>query len=494
MTVPRGGLYGFIGPNGAGKTTSIRIIMSILFPDSGELKVLGRDSALDAKDKIGYLPEERGVYRKMRVAAYLGYIARLKGVPEKGLAERVSAYVARVGLAGVEGKRCEELSKGMLQKIQFVAAIIHEPDLLILDEPFSGLDPVSMRQLREQIVAEHARGATILFSTHVMQQAEEICDHVVMIHRGRKVLDDPVSSIRSRYDPRALVLEPLDANADVGPVRALADVTRCERHEGAYHVELKAGVDAAGGSRGSPPCCRWRNRSETAASRGRVRADRRGRRRVGRRGARVARRARGPKRPGGDMSKVLQIAAREFVATVLTRRSSSGCSYSRRLSRAVARRPEAVRRRPQLRDRGPARGGRSDRRGGSGDAAPPLTKGTPAADLADVIRAARGEALGGNVLEALGVAPSSRCSSGRPQPTPSRKVMAARADKDSPHLALAVIHANAVEPRPNEKRARKLRSLRAAEAGRARRIGVQQAVREAIIGARSRRAASTAPK
>ena len=110
LTVPRGALYGFIGPNGAGKTTSIRMIMSILFPDSGQLKVLGRDSALDAKDKIGYLPEERGVYRKMRVAAYLMYIARLKGVPEKGLAERVSAYVARVGLAGVEGKRCEELS------------------------------------------------------------------------------------------------------------------------------------------------------------------------------------------------------------------------------------------------------------------------------------------------------------------------------------------------------------------------------------------------
>ena len=165
LTVPRGALYGFIGPNGAGKTTSIRMIMSILFPDSGELRVLGRASALDAKDKIGYLPEERGVYRKMRVAAYLTFIARLKGVSEKGLVERVSEYVARVGLAGVEGKRCEELSKGMLQKIQFVAAIIHEPDLLILDEPFSGLDPVSMRLLREQIVAEHARGATILFST-----------------------------------------------------------------------------------------------------------------------------------------------------------------------------------------------------------------------------------------------------------------------------------------------------------------------------------------
>jgi ABC-2 type transport system ATP-binding protein len=246
LTIPRGALYGFIGPNGAGKTTSIRMIMSILFPDSGKLRVLGRESALDAKDKIGYLPEERGVYRKMRVAAYLAYIARLKGVADRGLDARISDLVSRVGLAGVEGKRCEELSKGMLQKIQFVAAIIHEPDLLILDEPFSGLDPVSMRLLREQIVAEHARGATILFSTHVMQQAEEICDHVVMIHRGRKVLDDPVSSIRSRYDPRALVLEPLHADADLALVRALAEVESCERHEGETHVELKAGIDPAG--------------------------------------------------------------------------------------------------------------------------------------------------------------------------------------------------------------------------------------------------------
>jgi ABC-2 type transport system ATP-binding protein len=246
LSIPHNALYGFIGPNGAGKTTSIRMIMSILFPDSGELTVLGHSSALEAKDKIGYLPEERGVYRKMRVGAYLAFIAKLKGVPEKGLAERVRASVARVGLAGVEGKRCEELSKGMSQKIQFVAAILHEPELLILDEPFSGLDPVSMRLLREQIVAEHERGATILFSTHVMQQAEEICDHVVMIHRGRKVLDDPLSSIRSRYDPRALVLEPLEANADVARVRTLADVESCERHEGAYQVELKAGVDVAG--------------------------------------------------------------------------------------------------------------------------------------------------------------------------------------------------------------------------------------------------------
>jgi ABC-2 type transport system ATP-binding protein len=245
LTIPRGALYGFIGPNGAGKTTTIRMIMSILLPDAGELRVLGLSSALEAKDRIGYLPEERGVYRKMKVAAYLAYIARLKGMPERGLRERVYAAIERVGLAGVENKRCEELSKGMSQKIQFLAAIIHEPDLVILDEPFSGLDPISTRLLREQILAEHRRGATVLFSTHVMPQAEEICDHVVMIHRGQKVLDDPVSAILRPHESRVLKFEPLDSRADVGAVRALPGVEGCLAAEGGYEVALREGADPA---------------------------------------------------------------------------------------------------------------------------------------------------------------------------------------------------------------------------------------------------------
>ncbi|HLF09819.1 MAG TPA: ATP-binding cassette domain-containing protein [Gammaproteobacteria bacterium] len=243
LTIPRGALYGFIGPNGAGKTTSIRIIMSILFPDSGELNVLGHASALEAKDRIGYLPEERGVYRKMRIGSYLSYIARLKGVTDPDLTGRVHKLVERVGLAGVESKRCEDLSKGMLQKIQFAAAIIHEPDLLIFDEPFGGLDPISMRLLRDQIVAEHERGATILFSTHVMPQAEEICEHVVMIHRGRKVLDDPIGAIRGRYDPRAILFEPLHGTANVDGVRALPEVESCRRVDGGYEILLRQGSD-----------------------------------------------------------------------------------------------------------------------------------------------------------------------------------------------------------------------------------------------------------
>jgi len=238
LVVPRGALCGFIGPNGAGKTTTIRMIMSILFPDSGRLSVLGRSSALEAKDRIGYLPEERGVYRKMRVGDFLAYIARLKGVKGAGLAKRVRHCLARVGLEGVERKRCEELSKGMLQKAQFVAGVIHEPDLIILDEPFSGLDPVSMRQLEALVLEEHARGATVLFSTHVMHQAEALCEHVVMIHRGRKVLDDSISAIQRRFDPRRILFEPFDPGANVAEIGALPFVERIESAERGYTIRI----------------------------------------------------------------------------------------------------------------------------------------------------------------------------------------------------------------------------------------------------------------
>jgi len=243
LTVPTGALYGVIGPNGAGKTTTIRLIMSILFPDAGELAVLGRRSALEAKNRIGYLPEERGVYRKMRVGAFLTYIAQLKGVTGADLPERVSRGLERIGLGGTEKKRCEELSKGMLQKVQFLAAIVHQPDLLILDEPFSGLDPVSSRLLRDLVLEEHRRGATILLSTHVMTQAEDMCEHVVMIHRGRKVLDDSVSAIRRRYDPRTIRFEPLDAAADLAPIRALAEVERIEPEAAAGRAGIPTGFD-----------------------------------------------------------------------------------------------------------------------------------------------------------------------------------------------------------------------------------------------------------
>jgi len=246
LVVPQGALYGVIGPNGAGKTTTIRMIMSILFPDGGELSILGHRSALAAKDRIGYLPEERGVYRKMKVGAFLIYMARLKGVAAEDAAARVPALLAGVALPDVEGKRCEDLSKGMLQRVQFLAAVIHKPDLLILDEPFSGQDPVSVRILRDQIVNEHRRGATVLLSTHVMANAEEMCQHVVMIHQGRKVLDEPMAGLRRQFDRRTIHFEPLDAHADTRPLASIPGVQRVEEAEGSYRITLMDGVDSTG--------------------------------------------------------------------------------------------------------------------------------------------------------------------------------------------------------------------------------------------------------
>jgi ABC-2 type transport system ATP-binding protein len=245
LAVPCGALYGFIGPNGAGKTTTIRMIMSIIFPDSGEISILDHASALEAKDRIGYLPEERGVYRKMRVGAFLTYLARLKGVKDAGLPKRVTQMLERVGLGDTERKHCEELSKGMMQKVQLIAAIIHRPDLLILDEPFSGLDPVSSQVLREVILEEHRRGTTILFSTHVMPHAEEICQNVVMIHRGHKVLDEPVSAIRRQYDPRTIEFDPIDPQADLSPLKTIPGVQRIDRKDEGYEILLAEGTNAA---------------------------------------------------------------------------------------------------------------------------------------------------------------------------------------------------------------------------------------------------------
>ncbi|MCR9075603.1 MAG: ATP-binding cassette domain-containing protein [bacterium] len=243
LSIPEGAIYGFIGPNGAGKTTTIRMIMSILFPDRGELSVLGKKSAVESKDRIGYLPEERGIYKKMKVGSFLMHMGRLKGLDRSGLKPRVMEWLDRVDLAEVYKKKCEELSKGMQQKVQFVASVLHDPDLIILDEPFSGLDPVNMRLLRSLIDEEHGRGKTVIFSTHVMYQAEQNCDHIVMIHHGKKVLDDSLDVIRKRFDPRALLVEPIDGTSrshDVSLVPGVAHVTPID---GALEVVLDQGID-----------------------------------------------------------------------------------------------------------------------------------------------------------------------------------------------------------------------------------------------------------
>ncbi len=251
LEIPERSLCGFLGPNGAGKSTAIRMIMSIITPDAGTVEVLG-SSALKMKDRIGYLPEERGLYRKMKVGEFIGYMARLKGVHASGLARRIDDWLERLALPGVAKRRCEELSKGQQQKIQLLSAIIHAPDLLILDEPFSGLDPINGRLVIDLIRSEQARGATIIFSTHQMHTAEALCDKVVLINKGEKLLDATLAELRAQHDDRGLVCEPrsnAQAFADEVIRRRVASAARVHDN-GTVDLDLATGSTTESAMRG----------------------------------------------------------------------------------------------------------------------------------------------------------------------------------------------------------------------------------------------------
>ena len=199
LAVPSGSIYGFIGPNGSGKTTTLRMIMNILLPDSGEIEVLGSRETGAARDRVSYLPEERGLYKKMTIRRLLRYYARLKGGTLKSVDAAIEEWMQRLELSGLLDRRIETLSKGMSQKVQFIAAVVSSPTLLILDEPFSGLDPVNAQVLKDAVLEVRRRGATVVFSTHYMATAERMCDRIFMIFRGRKVLDGTLESIQSQY-------------------------------------------------------------------------------------------------------------------------------------------------------------------------------------------------------------------------------------------------------------------------------------------------------
>jgi ABC-2 type transport system ATP-binding protein len=199
LSVPAGSIYGFIGPNGSGKTTTLRMIMHILLPDRGDIEVLGSRDTAAARDKVGYLPEERGLYKKMTIRRLLRYYGRLKGASTADIDASSEYWMRRMELPGLLDRQIETLSKGMSQKIQFVAAVIANPSLLILDEPFSGLDPVNAHVLKDAVLEMRQRGATVVFSTHDMATAERMCDRIFMIFRGRKVLDGTLESIQSEY-------------------------------------------------------------------------------------------------------------------------------------------------------------------------------------------------------------------------------------------------------------------------------------------------------
>jgi len=243
LSVPRGAIYGIIGPNGAGKTTTIRMILNIFAPDTGTVSLNFRKTAATPTDLIGFLPEERGLYRRMTVEDVLVYMAEIKSFAPRQSRPRIDAWLTRMDLTDWKKRKVQELSKGMQQKVQFISTILHEPELLILDEPFSGLDPVNQEVIKDIVLELKATGTTIIFSTHVMEQAEKICDHLCMIDRGVKVLDGPLAEVKSKFGTDTLVVE-----GDLLPasLAALPGVTaiRSERHR--HELTLAAGADHQG--------------------------------------------------------------------------------------------------------------------------------------------------------------------------------------------------------------------------------------------------------
>ena len=213
VQVPQGSVYGFLGPNGAGKTTTLRMIMDIIRPDRGGIRLFGAPASSPARDRVGYMPEERGLYRKMTATAVLNYFGSLKGLSAGRLKQQAQHWLQRIDLTEHAGKKVEELSRGLHQKLQFAVTVINDPDLVILDEPFSGLDPVNQDMLREIITTMRREGKTILFSTHVMHEAERLCDFLVLINRGKVVVNGTLDQIRAGHEANIISIE-LEGDTD----------------------------------------------------------------------------------------------------------------------------------------------------------------------------------------------------------------------------------------------------------------------------------------
>jgi ABC-2 type transport system ATP-binding protein len=251
LLVPRGAVYGLLGPNGAGKTTTIRMLLDIIEPDTGTISVLG-GSTRDRRvlDRVGYLPEERGLYRKMQVRRILKFLAELKGVRGSDADRRIIEWMERLALRTPEKdwglSKVDELSRGMQQKVQFIGALLHDPDLVILDEPFSGLDPVNAQAMKDTVVDLKKRNKTVIFSTHLMDNAERLCDSVCIIARGEKVLDGKVSDVKASHGERSVALA-LDGDMTPSVSAILADrslVMRIDDSNRYYELELAPGADS----------------------------------------------------------------------------------------------------------------------------------------------------------------------------------------------------------------------------------------------------------
>jgi ABC-2 type transport system ATP-binding protein len=241
LSVRAGRIYGLLGPNGAGKTTTIRMIVNITAPDSGRIELFGRHITPELQDRIGYLPEERGLYKKMKVGEQLKFFAELKNVKGKEAERRVDQWLDRLKLSEWKNKKSMELSKGMQQKIQFITAVLHDPDLLILDEPTSGLDPVNVELLKAVVLELRAAGKTIIFSTHQMALAEEICDDICLMNRSRKVLEGSMREVKRGFSRHAVALR---VEGGDGVLDDSTLVTSIERRADEIEALLAAGASA----------------------------------------------------------------------------------------------------------------------------------------------------------------------------------------------------------------------------------------------------------
>jgi ABC-2 type transport system ATP-binding protein len=244
FSVAKGEIYGFLGPNGAGKTTTLRMMLDIVQPTAGRLSILGSSSAISVRRRIGYLPEERGLYRKMKAADSIAYFAQLRGLSSRDAKKKANELLECFGLAAFARSKNEALSKGMAQKVQLLATIAHEPELLILDEPFSGLDPINQKTLEDLIAEQRAGGCTIIFSTHVMQHAERLCDRFLIIAKGKKRFEGTLSEARAGFGRRLHVRSaaPAAAFASLAGVVSVHAV-RNGGNETEYDIELADGAD-----------------------------------------------------------------------------------------------------------------------------------------------------------------------------------------------------------------------------------------------------------
>jgi ABC-2 type transport system ATP-binding protein len=240
VKVPPGSVYGFLGPNGAGKTTTLRMIMNIIRPDSGSIEIFGNRSVEQTKARIGYMPEERGLYRKMAVNKVLAYFGAIKGMPAKELTRSVPHWLDRVDLTNWASKKVEELSRGMHQKLQFAVTAINEPELMILDEPFAGLDPINTDLLKAIMIEMRDEGKTIIFSTHVMHEAEKLCDFILLINKGQAILDDNLARIQSQ---RASHVVSVELEGDTGFIEKLPMVTALETNGNHLEITLSDSAD-----------------------------------------------------------------------------------------------------------------------------------------------------------------------------------------------------------------------------------------------------------